>query len=264
MIMDRDKEIRAMLDRWYGGISTPEEERRLLDFFASDMELPPDLEEERILFRAIAGTASEDVELPGEVARRIEETLDAEMSRKHAAVPMFAVWRRRFMAACGVAAVCLAVTLTVRLFVADKNNSPAQEAGLTVNRTVSTESVVPKLSDTAIIKLPENYMPALIAEAPEAKHRGKPVKANRGNSDKVAEVSEYEAADEGDDDDMYLSEEEEERLVACHYRVIKDEREADALLGSLFVILENNLNEGSALISDIDRQYEINSYEVFY
>lgn len=264
MIMDRDKEIRAMLDRWYGGISTPEEERRLLDFFASDMELPPDLEEERILFRAIAETAAEDVELPGDVARRIVKTLEAEMSNKRAAVPMFAVWRRRFMAACGVAAVFLAVTLAIRTLVADYNQSQAPEVGLAENRTETPVSIAPELSDTAIIKIPDNRAPVLIAEVSKAKHKNKNVSASRVNDDKVAEVSEYEAADDVDEDDMYLSEEEEEKLVACNYRVIKDEREADAILGSLFVSLENNLNEGSALISDIERQYEINSYEVFY
>ena len=42
--MNEYKEIREIIDRWYGGGTTPGEERRLVEFFSSATGLPDDLE----------------------------------------------------------------------------------------------------------------------------------------------------------------------------------------------------------------------------
>jgi len=62
---------------------------------------------------------------------------------------------------------------------------------------------------------------------------------------------------------MYLSEAEEQQLIADNYRVVRDEREADAILSSVFVRLEGSLMEESYRISDINAEYEMEMTKLY-
>ena len=64
------------------------------------------------------------------------------------------------------------------------------------------------------------------------------------------------------DDDLYLSE-EEERLVAANYHVVTDEREADAILTTVFVRLESGMTEENFRISDVRARYEMEVNDIY-
>ena len=95
--MNDINQIRTLLDRWYGGESSPGDETMLTDFFASAGELPPDLEADRALFAAMS-----------EAAASFTAGVETEMARERR-VAKPARWRRILWAASGAAACLLAV-----------------------------------------------------------------------------------------------------------------------------------------------------------
>lgn len=68
-------EIRKTLCRWYDGETTSFEQRRLVDFFSEERELPPDLNRERELFRSLS-VDDVETEIPEEFAARISAAID--------------------------------------------------------------------------------------------------------------------------------------------------------------------------------------------
>ena len=69
--MKRDKnieQIKSLLARFYGGQTTPEEERLLADFFRRE-DVPEDLQEDKQLFLLLAQTS--DQEMPQDIAEEI-------------------------------------------------------------------------------------------------------------------------------------------------------------------------------------------------
>lgn len=82
MTMNEYNDIREILNRWYDGNTTPAEQQRLVDFFATDRELPADLEMEREMFRAMTEAGEDYAEMPLEVSRSINAALEVEMARE--------------------------------------------------------------------------------------------------------------------------------------------------------------------------------------
>ena len=69
--MKRDKnieQIKSLLARFYEGLTTPEEERLLADFFRRE-DVPEDLQEDKQLFLLLAQTS--DQEMPQDIAEEI-------------------------------------------------------------------------------------------------------------------------------------------------------------------------------------------------
>lgn len=252
MTMNEYNDIREILNRWYDGNTTPAEQQRLADFFARDRELPADLEMEREMFRAMTEAGEEYAEMPHEVSERINAALEAEMAEERGPQRKGFGWRRRAMTACAAAA-CMAVVLTIPFLKSDDKAMVGDKPGMALSETPDAG---PISTDTMLFMTPEQ--PRAVAHAVEKESR-KLASAQKKSSRKAVKCKPVET----DDDDLYLSEEEEERLVAANYHVVTDEREANAILSTVFVRLESGMTEENFKISDVRTRYEMEMNDIY-
>lgn len=251
--MNEYNDIREILNRWYDGNTTPAEQQRLADFFATDRELPADLEMEREMFRAMTEAGEDYAEMPHDVSERINAAIEAEMAEERGPQRKGFGWRRRAMTACAAAA-CMAVVLTIPFLKSDDKAVVDDKAGMAANETTD---VRPASSDTMLFMTPEQ--PRAVAPAVEKESR-KLASAQKKSSRKAVKCKPVET---DGDDDLYLSAEEEERLVAANYHVVTDEREANAILGAVFVRLKSGITEESYKISDVKARYEMEMNDIY-
>lgn len=116
-------ELTRLLDLYYSGESTPEQERRLLDIISetpSDM-LPDDIRRQQPMFRALRQLAPDSgaAKMPESVARRLDRYVDslaASSRRRRTMIGMICRW------AAGIAA---AVAVTVTLYNLPANSDSA-------------------------------------------------------------------------------------------------------------------------------------------
>lgn len=238
--MNDINQIRTLLDRWYGGESSPGDERMLTDFFASAVELPPDLESDRALFAAMSEAAADLPEIPAELDARITSAVETEMARERRVVKP-ARWRRILWAASGAAACLLAV-------VAAYHYSGTQGVHGPSPKPLIAQSV-PSARPAPIAQPAPTAEPAPIAQpAPssEPSHRG----ATEGSAHKASPRKASQPAPEID------TEVDTEALIAANYRVIEDEREADAILSSIFGRMEGNLAQETNRVEEISLEYD--------
>lgn len=252
MTMNEYNDIREILNRWYDGNTTPAEQQRLADFFATDRELPADLEMEREMFRAMTEAGEDYAEMPHDVSERINAAIEAEMAGERGPQRKGFGWRRRAMTACAAAA-CMAVVLTIPFLKSSDKAMVGDKPGMALSETPDAG---PISTDTMLFMTPEQ--PRAVAPAVEKESR-KLASAQKKSSRKAVKCKPVET----DDDDLYLSEEEEERLVAANYHVVTDEREANAILGAVFVRLKSGMTEESYKISDVKARYEMEMNDIY-
>ena len=251
--MNEYNDIREILNRWYDGNTTPAEQQRLADFFATDRELPADLEMEREMFRAMAEAGEDYAEMPVEVSEHITAALEAEMSGERSLRRKSFGWRSRAMTACAAAA-CMAVVLTIPFLKSSDKAMIGDKAGMVVSETPDARRAS---TDTMLFMTPE--LPRAVAPAVEKESR-KLASAQKKASRHAVKRKPVET---DSDDDLYLSEEEEERLVAANYHVVTDEREVHAILSTVFVRLESGMTEENFKISDVRARYEMEMNEIY-
>lgn len=257
--MNEYNDIREILNRWYDGNTTPAEQQRLADFFATDRDLPADLEKERKMFRAMTEAGEEYAEMPHVVSERINAALEAEMAGERRPQRKGFGWRRRAMTACAAAA-CMAMILTIPFLKSNDKAMVGDKAGMAVSET---PDVRPVSTDTMLFMTPEQ--PRAVAPAVEKESR-KLASAQKKAShhDKASRHAvKRKPVETYSDDDLYLSAEEEERLVAANYHVVTDEREADAILSTVFVRLESGVTEENFRISDVRTRYEMEMNDIY-
>lgn len=251
--MNEYNDIREILNRWYDGNTTPAEQQRLADFFSTDRELPADLEMEREMFRAMAEAGEDYAEMPLEVSRSINAALEVEMAREREPQRKGFGWRRRAMTACAAAA-CMAVVLTIPFLKSNDKAMVGDKAGMAVSET---PDVRPVSTDTMLFMTPEQ--PRAVAPAVEKESR----KLASVHKKAPRHAVKHKPVETDSDDDLYLSAEEEERLVAANYHVVTDEREANAILGAVFVRLKSGITEESYKISDVKARYEMEMNDIY-
>lgn len=251
--MNEYNDIREILNRWYDGNTTPAEQQRLADFFATDRVLPADLEMEREMFRAMTEARADYAEMPLEVSERINAALEAEMAGERVERRKGFGWRRRAMTACAAAA-CMAVVLTIPFLKSNDKAMVGDKAGMAVSETPDAG---PVSTDTMLFMTPEQ--PRAVAPAVEKESR----KLASAKKKAQRHAVKHKPVETDSDDDLYLSEEEEERLVAANYHVVTDEREANAILGAVFVRLKSGITEESYKISDVKARYEMEMNDIY-
>ncbi len=251
--MNEYNDIREILNRWYDGNTTPAEQQRLADFFATDRELPADLEMEREMFRAMTEAGEDYAEMPHDVSERINAAIEAEMAGERGPQRKGFGWRRRAMTACAAAA-CMAVVLTIPFLKSSDKAMVGDKPGMALSETPDAG---PISTDTMLFMTPEQ--PRAVAPAVEKESR-KLASAQKKASRHAVKRKPVETYS---DDDLYLSAEEEERLVAANYHVVTDEREANAILGAVFVRLKSGMTEESYKISDVKARYEMEMNDIY-
>ena len=118
-------ELTRLLDLYYSGESTPEQEHRLLEIISetpSDM-LPDDIRRQQPMFRSLRQLApdSRSVTMPESVARRLDRYVDslaASSRRRRTMIGMICGW---------VAGIAAAVAVTVTLYNLPANRDNASQ-----------------------------------------------------------------------------------------------------------------------------------------
>lgn len=281
MTNNREREIREKLDCWYAGVSTPDEERRLMELFAATAALPADLEADRRLFFAIHDAEEKPVEMPAEYSVRIESALEAEIAREAMArrgSPR--LWRRRLLAAGGFAACLLAAWFGFRAIVPEITKENEREHRANVEMPVKTNEQVAAVAPTAESQseseqtesssIATKPAPAPLASANAKKSVAHTVQSQQIKAQQVKAPEDYEYGNRGDvtagwnEEEMYLSPEEEARLTAANYRVVDNEHEAYAIINSVFGRLEGNIARESYKTQDISMQYDMEVSKISY
>lgn len=250
--MNEYDDIREILNRWYDGNTTPAEQQRLADFFATDRELPADLEMEREMFRAMAEAGEDYAEMPVEVSERITAALEAEMAGERVERRKGFGWRRRAMTACA-AAVCMAMILTIPFLKSNDKAMIGDKAGMAESETPDARRAS---TDTMLFMTPE--LPGSVAPAVEQESQRLATAKKKAPRHAVKRTP----VEADNDDELYISE-EEERLVAANYHVVTDEREADAIISTVFVRLESGMTEENFKISDVRTRYEMEMNDIY-
>lgn len=257
--LEREKEIRRLLGLYYEGSTSREEERRLASLFLTSDKLPEDLETDRKLFLSLAEVP--DIDMPDKYDAYIAEAIDKEINKDLRR----GVWRRRFIVAASVAAVLLAAWMGIKALMPDSPDAeikpqvatitiPGQQQTALVPDTSVAYSGIALVQTTPAIPVKGKNIEthALVKEKAEKESKAKiETKASKKNT-----VSPKPSVLESKDETYYLSAEEERQLEADNYRVVNDEREAYAIVNSVFSRLDGNIRESNYRIGDINEQYE--------
>lgn len=229
--------IRILLGRYYSGCSSPDDERLLGDFFATASGLPDDLEADRALFVAMRQAADEQSEIPDRLDARIADALEAEMARDRRAART--TFRRRLLWSLSGAAACLLAVFAAYTFVPGQTERvPAGAVAVNVTPVAPAAPLAP--AATASADTIANTAPA-------------PADGTPGKSRRPHKARKTRRADKADGMDRTR---EAEMLVAANYRVVEDEREADAIISSIFGRMESNLAQETNRVDEIGLEYE--------
>lgn len=98
--------IKSLLEKYYEGMTTPEEEKTLTEYFSSATDIPEELEADRKLF-AVLGDTSSYADLPADLDARIMAAVDNTTGAKEKPT------RRRFswITVTGIAAAAAAIVV---------------------------------------------------------------------------------------------------------------------------------------------------------
>lgn len=245
--------IRGLLDLYYQGVSTPEETDRLYELLTQAEDLPSDLEADRELLLAVGKSVSIPVDLPQDIDCKILESLEEEMRLSRASEALDRarsvsrrMWQQRMLAFVAAAACLLLGVVAVSVIGRRGVDTPSSQTAHFDNKTEKTISEGSFTSDQTIATSPE--------EAPESQAESRRVAESlataRSKSSKKVGLQKPEVTNDG-----YAL--EEERMARADYHVVTDEREAYAIMNSIFSRLENRSAEGAQLVNGIveDDQY---------
>lgn len=243
--------IRELLDRFYRGETTPEEERNLETLLQTEEELPADLIAERHLF------ASLNPDIPEEISSRIDEALEAEMA---GARRVFGSRRDRWLFA-GVAAVCLVLVALGINLIRSQQGSELQGGKMQLAEGVSNTDNE-NMAGVGSLPASDSLIFAPIAQNVESRgssNASKSVKANKarpsakmGNGEKTELQEDAISQSEESRDEYY-------EYIASNYRVIDDPQEAEYLVSQLFASIESNLVIERSRVVDVydNLQFEL-------
>ncbi len=130
--------IRLLLERYYDGATSPDEERELAGLLDSASPLPADLEPDRAMFKALAEASEADV--PESLTRAIMEGVDARI--RQTSKPR----RQRFMA---IAATLTAAAAAVMLIITPHGGGNLATGGsLTASAPTADTATLPAPTPT--------------------------------------------------------------------------------------------------------------------
>lgn len=242
-------EIRGLLDRWYAGETTPDDERRLAGLLASaGSDLPADLAAESALFAEMTQLKSEETSVPEDFDRRIDSALEREMSG--AAGFETALRRHRLVAGiAGAAAVCAVVAgVFLHMPRAGAPEGIASSVSPKIERILNdTAAAVEAMAVTPQAEI----KPETLASVDNVR-KHKSVKSRKAVVKKSTDEEEY---DETVAEDDFLDPEERERLLAANYRIVENEAEADMIISSVFDRMESRVSREGMMISNICERY---------
>lgn len=247
----KENEIRRLLNLYYEGKTSRAEERQLEMLLSSADYLPDDLEAERHIFNLMSDGA--DLDIPDNIDMRITNALEKEIASGRSGSP----WRRRLIIAASAASVIILAFIGICILLSPDNggnNSPL----------LTEKEIYPSQNDKTLPDSSISHAGLAAADINNLKHAEL---KNDGSNSPTAENNQHDRtvkksatrdkhnASCPKKDNVYLSLEEERLLEEDNYRVVSDEREAFAIVNSVFARLNGNLIENDYRINDINDEY---------
>jgi len=127
--------IEQLVTKFYEGVSTPEEERLLMDYFLNETNVDEKWKEEQQLFRLLQDT---QIQVPAEVSQRLEESI-MQLDAPRKFLPFRKKWYYWISSAAAVVVLCIGLFFATRESsppkMADTFNNP-EEAALVAQQTL--------------------------------------------------------------------------------------------------------------------------------
>lgn len=250
---NRELYISQLISRFFRGETSPAEEREIVRFFRSEVgSLPPGLERERAFFLALDDASGSDyagdaVELPDNVAARIERALDevAAMGnavRDGASRKRAFGWRRFVSAAACVAVIALGAMVFVKD--GDQTSATHQQTETTMaNAVLPAPSEVADNDSSAITTAPA-VNPVVreqrLADAHPAKIRKRvphPASSGPASESVITETSPTIDTEEVSDENLWI---------------VTDPDEARDLMAQILAMLDSRMETGINACQTVD------------
>ncbi|MDE7403235.1 MAG: hypothetical protein K2M87_07480 [Muribaculaceae bacterium] len=224
---ERENEIRRLLEKWYSATLSADEETRLRQLLQMEGELPADLAADRNLLSALDEAIQEETEIPEEYAKRINDALEREIG----VTRMRTKWKRRRIWGVAAAMLALVVVFSYR-----------------VSQPQAPQDKLAKTDDKLKIevRMPEKSQKLNNVTADGENNRESEKKASTKRHITKTKLPQNEPHDSV-----------EEPYINEHYHVVTDQREAEALLASIFGRLESQIDIESDRVTEINSEYEM-------
>lgn len=272
---DKIKNIRELLEKWYEGISSPEETARLVTLITTAESLPEDLETDRLILSSLSpdkiGNSIEDLpEMPPEYQSRISEALEKEIKGQSVGtksadrIAILFKGKRRWwsVAACVVCLMSLGFMYKL-LFIesGEKQEIARYESPF---QGLNQDNMTLESDDTLTLNLrePDLNGARVVAAVSDASKRNIIRKGSEGNASPAIKSESLDVETEKEKEGpnpvqyAYLSADEEEMLALRNYRIVRDPAEADEILSSIFGRMESNVEMESCRLSRIELEYD--------
>lgn len=275
-----ETEIRQLLDRYYTGETSREEELALAAWFADAKDLPDDLRTEGMMFQAMTEASESEVDLPAEYNARINDALEKEMARERRLSGRRNL-RRRFLAIGGSAAACLLAGWIGYGVLSDDVRMNKRHTYIAKSRTESISKKIVRseagITSTETADKVENIQTASLASAAKqgsvTKHResaGSPQNSVQRKSNLIA--AEMSVTSENQNlvisniatEEDYDYTDYERELLADNYYVVNNADEASAIVSSVFSRLDSKVTETKFCVSDAQNSYSMEMDEIYY
>lgn len=252
--------IRKLLSRWYDAETTRDEEAELIHILSSAENLPPDLEKDKALLLSLGSSDDIYPEIPIEFSKRISDAIEKEISsatdkKRKRFSGLFNRGRLAWAAAIG-AIIVLGSVMTIKIIDSDDIGRFDGKHVITVAPSEQKRDTI--IRNNKLILSSNAGKHIAYAAATGLDSRAGSAKANRSGiiEKRKSDNENVTTGDYSNSDDEYILTEEEERMAKSHYRVIRTEEEADALLNSIYSKLESNLERETSKISRYELEYE--------
>lgn len=247
MNKQKETEIRRLLDRYYEGQTSVDEERRLYSLLTADDDLPEDLKADREVIKALSEYP--EVDIPEETEMKLIGRLEQEMARER----LRAVWRKRIITSVVVAASLIAAWIGIRMLIPSAHNDSIEPLLTDIGKKETL------ISDTSItinhlaVASEGNINNQSFSKSLESREQA--IRVNKKNNGTTVGTK-HSVNEKSNEELIYLSYEEEKELEAANYHVVNDEREAYAIMNAVFLRMDGNIQESDYRIEDISEKYE--------
>lgn len=264
--------IRSLLQKWYEGLASAEEEAEIFRLLHRLNPLPAEFAADKAIFDELFSAEEDLLIIPADTDRKILSALEEEIAADRGRtvekrVPFFRRYSR--IAAAAVGLILLGGVITIMKFSESGYDEIPSLASQNDNRRPS------KIIEDTLIRQQQ----PLLAHAPltvssidspekrvvktekEKAKRSTSKKYNNNNKEFKSEANATEEKTLSVPKEKYNNSnsdfsEEERAMLNSKYRVVKDAREADAILDNIFSRLESAIDNESCKISKVAIEYD--------
>ena len=182
-------EIKRLLEAYYDGNTSIEQEKLLCDFFATSTDIPAELEPDRQLFATLHSTSEIKIEIPTGLEHKLVSLIDNMQRHEQQNNKK---WIKRFAYISAAACVIALFTLGLKIF--NSNDNHINQEVVLISDNKNTDSINGNNNLVQEIEAPE---PVLPKETPTPKVEKKKKRAKRQrviNANQLKSVSDEQIA----------------------------------------------------------------------